>query len=177
MIGDLSQSFGVASARYTAFRPEYPPSVYDFLTNNLSGERTVAVELGAGSGQATRRLAEIFDKVIAVEPDKRLAGEGDFADNVIVQVVAAEDADVPAGSANAVVSATAFHWMDQPLTCKRAAQWLRPGGVFFPFAFDVFQFEGEAQKFFTAEFEKWRPYRDPRLDDNYNYAEILNETG
>ncbi len=176
MDADLSTSFGEQTLQYTKFRPEYPDSVFAFIEASLGGELNLAVELGAGSGQATRRLATIFHHVIAVEPDARLVKPASFPSNVELQNINAEAATVTPGSVNLVTAATAFHWMDQPLICQHAAQWLQPRGVFFPFAYDVFQFEGNAQAFFLEEFEKWRPYRDARLDNNYNYADELKRT-
>lgn len=173
MSSDLSTSFGEPAANYAVFRPQYPSEIFEFLNAHLKGRKELAIELGAGSGQATARIAEMFGRVIAVEPDRRLAEGGQFPENTRVEIRAAEDADFDRGVADAVLSATAFHWMDQQQICKRAAQWLRPGGVFFPFAFDLFRFDGAAQAFFRSEFEKWRPFRDRRLDENYDYAAVL----
>lgn len=177
MTSDLSTSFGHKSAQYTRYRPAYDDAIFAFLNDNLAASRRWAVELGAGSGQATGQIAQLFENVIAVEPDQRLVEQAEFPANVSARVCAAEDASFDANSVDAVLIATAFHWMDQPLICERASQWLSPGGVFFPFAYDVFEFEGEIQSYFSSEFEKWRPYRDKRLDDNYDYPSILKNSG
>ncbi|MEZ5892849.1 MAG: class I SAM-dependent methyltransferase, partial [Parvularculaceae bacterium] len=172
-MSDPSKNFGEAAKRYSAFRPDYPAAVFEFLTAHAASGRGFAVDLGAGSGQATRRLATLYDRVVAVEPDSRLAGDGAFAANVAVEVKAAEEADFPAGSVDAVISATAFHWMDQPLVCRHVARWLKPGGAFFPFAFDAFEVEGEAGEIYKSEFKKWAAYRDRRLIDCYDYLRAL----
>ena len=177
MTSDLSTSFGDKTANYTRYRPAYDDAIFSFLSGNLAAQRRWAVELGAGSGQATGQIAQMFENVIAVEPDQRLVEQAQFPPNVSARVCAAEDAAFDANSVDAVLIATAFHWMDQQLICERATQWLAPGGVFFPFAYDVFEFEGGVQDYFLREFEKWRPYRDARLDDNYDYPAILEQSG
>ena len=170
-------AFGEKPIDYARFRPDYDLSIFDFLMENLRCESRKAVELGAGAGQATRRIAKLFDRVIAVEPDQRLIENADLPENVTAKVAAAEDADFGAGSVSAVVAATSFHWMDQTKICRNASNWLSTGGVFFPFAYDVFKLEGAAQRFFASEYEKWKPYRDRRLDENYDYCAALREAG
>lgn len=177
MAHDPSLSFGDKAACYRQYRPGYDETIFDFLTSHLTGARDLAVELGAGSGQATSAIARLFERVIAIEPDARLLEEADFPTNVKARVGAAEEADFDPHIVDAIFSATAFHWMDQASICRKAARWLRPGGVFFPFAYDVFEFEGSVQDYFAEEFEKWRPYRDARLDVNYDYPAILDRSG
>jgi SAM-dependent methyltransferase len=174
---DPSKTFGAPSSNYTLYRPNYPADVFDFLKTHLRSGRELGIDLGAGSGQATRQLASIFDRVIAVEPDERLANDAALPENADIHVKAAEAAEFADASIDAVISATAFHWMDQPAICQNAARWLKPGGVFFPFAYDVFRFENGVHDYFAEEFEKWRPYRDPRLDENYDYPDVLHRSG
>lgn len=176
-MSDPSTNFGEAAKRYTAFRPSYPPEIFDFLIGKVVSGRMRAIDLGAGSGQATRMLARLFGHVTAVEPDARLVREAGLSDNVEFIVKSAETADFARGSIDAVISATAFHWMDQPLICRKAAGWLKPGGVFFPFAFDAFEVEGAAEDFYKTEFEKWTAYRDRRLVECYDYVRALRNAG
>lgn len=176
-MADPSRNFGEAAARYAEFRPDYPQEILDFLLSHITSGRICAVDLGAGSGQATRKLSRLFDEVIAVEPDGRLVEDSRLPANVKIQLNAAETVDFASESLDAVISATAFHWMDQMLICYNAARWLKPGGAFFPFALDAFQVAGEASDYFADEFGKWRPYRDQRLVDCYDYGAALRESG
>ncbi|WP_375203952.1 class I SAM-dependent methyltransferase [Hyphococcus sp.] len=175
-MADPSMNFGEAAARYSAFRPEYPREVFDFLLSHVTSGCARAADLGAGSGQATRRLAGLFDEVIAVEPDGRLAGDAGLPENAVIEVKAAEAAIFDEASLDAVISATAFHWMDQKLICNNVARWLKRGGAFFPFAFDAFEVAGAASDYFADEFDKWRVYRDRRLVENYDYGKVLKES-
>ncbi len=176
-MADPSKNFGEAADRYSAFRPQYPPEVFDFLIAHVTSGRSRAADLGAGSGQATGALARLFDHVTAVEPDARLTQAAQFPANVKVKVASAEEAAFEDASLDAVICATAFHWMDQGAICCNAARWLKPGGAFFPFAFDAFEVSGRANEFFSEEFAKWAAYRDRRLLECYDYPKVLEESG
>lgn len=56
----------------------------------------------------------------------RSAEGGDF--DVRFEICAFEDFDAPTGSFSALVSATAFHWVDPEVGWRRAADLLRPDG-------------------------------------------------
>ncbi len=89
------------------------------------------LEVGCGTGQATRPLAERGVEVYALELGSALA---DLARahvsglNVTVETVAFEDyhSDTPF---DALVSVQAFHWLEPTAGVARAASLLRPGGA------------------------------------------------
>ena len=90
------------------------------------------LEIGAGTGLATVPLAERGYQILAVElgPElaeivrRRLAAYPD----VEVVVAPFENWPLPKEPFDAVVSATAFHWIDPAIRVAKAAQALRPGG-------------------------------------------------
>jgi SAM-dependent methyltransferase len=174
---DGSKEFGGYASAYAARRPSYPAIVFDTLMSALDGPRRSAVELGAGSGQATRAFAERFDFVTAVEPDARMLSEFPGIANVRVVNVSAEEADFAAGSIDAVVAATSFHWMDQPSVTANAHRWLREGGVFFPFLYNAFAIDGPAQEAYDRHAGLWAPFKDPRLVENVDYARMVKGVG
>src|SRR5262249_10190409 len=132
---DHRRLFGGDPAAYDRGRPDYPSRVYEILTARCglrSGAATL--EIGPGSGLATRRLLALgADPLVAVEPDERLAAylserlraEGHSID---LRVEAFEEAALGASSFDLVVSATAFHWLDQPVALAKAGRILRCGG-------------------------------------------------
>ena len=66
--------FGADVDAYERGRPGHPPRVYELLVQRcglVPGTRVL--EIGPGTGQATRRLLELGADVLAVEPDERLA--------------------------------------------------------------------------------------------------------
>ncbi|MEE2693081.1 MAG: class I SAM-dependent methyltransferase [Pseudomonadota bacterium] len=173
---DASREFGDVAARYAALRPAYPAELFAFLLDRLDGRRERAVDLGAGSGQASRALVGLFPHVTAVEPDARMLAHLDapVAERINLP---AEEADFAAGSVDAVVAATSFHWMDQERVCASVARWLRPGGVFFPFLYTPFAPQGPAQAIYERHWRLWLPHMDRRLGAKADYSRAIRESG
>ncbi len=174
---DGSRAFGGHAALYARRRPGYPPTVFDALDAALKGPRDHAVDLGAGSGQATKELAKRFAHVTAIEPDTRMAAEFPAIANVDVLNAAAETAEIGDSAVDAVVAATSFHWMDQKEVVANAHRWLRAGGVFFPFRYSAFEVEGPAEAVFRKHEALWAPFKDRRLTANIEYGRPVVASG
>jgi SAM-dependent methyltransferase len=118
---------------YDAARPGYPPEVLAELQAccNL-GPASQVLEIGCGSGQATRLLTASGAAIQGLEPGpaladlarKNLAG----SPNVRIVTTTFEAADEKPGAYDLIVSATAFHWTDPDVSFAKAATLLRPGG-------------------------------------------------
>src|SRR3954470_5445434 len=68
--------FGPVAAAYAAVRPDYPERVFEVLRDRCGlGASSRVLEIGAGPGQATRRLAETAAHVVAVEPSEAVVEE------------------------------------------------------------------------------------------------------
>jgi SAM-dependent methyltransferase len=125
--------FGRVAETYAAARPGYPQRVYDILRERCDlGPASRVIEIGAGSGQATKRLVEAGAHVVAVEPSAALAellsGAIRFPERLQVVVAAFEDVTLPAASFDIAAVATAFHWLDGDRALLQIASILRPGG-------------------------------------------------
>jgi SAM-dependent methyltransferase len=175
--GDAALGFGDVAARYAALRPAYPKALFDFLLAHLEGPRGIAVDLGAGPGKASVDLARYFGKVVMVEPDARMLAAACDHRRLEPRNCAAEDADFAVGSLDCVISATAFHWMDQDAVCAKVARWLRPRGVFFPFLYGPFFVKGDAQPAFRRHWALWAPFMDKRLGAKADYMRPMKASG
>lgn len=122
--------FGLDPEGYAAGRPPYPRWVFDVLRSRCGLRPTVRVlEVGPGTGLATRPLVEAGASVVAVEPDPGLARHlrVGFGDAVEVVEATLEDARLPDGF-DLAVAATSFHWVDQHSGLSKLGQAVRPGG-------------------------------------------------
>ncbi|MFI9272051.1 class I SAM-dependent methyltransferase [Kitasatospora sp. NPDC052896] len=130
----LRRTFDEDAELYDRARPGYPPGLYDDLAGLAgAGPGSHVLEVGCGTGQATVPLAERGCRITAVEagPEMAAVARRNLAGVAAVEVVTAEFESwpLPAEPFDAVVSATAFHWIDPAVRVAKAADALRPGGA------------------------------------------------
>ena len=124
--------FGSDPAAYDAARPGHAERVYELLVARC-GLRPGAnvLEIGPGTGQATRRLLKLGAKpLVGVEPDPALAAylEKSAGNRLDLHIVPLEDAQLPARTFDLAVAASSFHWVDEELGLAKVFVALRPGG-------------------------------------------------
>lgn len=125
----MAESFGVDPERYDRARPRYPDALVARILDGAPG--TDVLDVGCGTGIAARQFRAAGATVLGVEPDGRMAA---FARRGGIPVeVATFEAWEPAGRMfDAVVAATAWHWIDPVAGAAAAARVLRPGGRLVP---------------------------------------------
>lgn len=126
MTGERSLSFGEEAAAYERGRPTYPPEAIDWL---LPAAAVDVLDLGAGTGKLTVRLAERGLSVTAVDPiPEMLEVLSNSLPSVPALLGSAEDIPLPDNSVDAVLVAQAWHWFDPDRAAAEVARVLRPGG-------------------------------------------------
>ncbi|WP_236718230.1 class I SAM-dependent methyltransferase [Actinoplanes sp. TFC3] len=76
---DRATSFGAVAADYERFRPGYPAAVADLVAAYAGRPIATALEIGAGTGKATRLFAARGITVTATDPgDRGRPGRGHF---------------------------------------------------------------------------------------------------
>lgn len=122
----MAEWFGLEAARYDRARPTYPGALIDRIIAMSPGKRFV--DVGCGTGISSRPFQAAGCTVLGVEPDARMAA---FARSrgLDVEVARFEDWD-PAGRVfDAVVSGTAWHWVDPLAGARKVAEALAPHGL------------------------------------------------
>lgn len=131
-IDERRLAFGSVADMYERARPSYPPAAIDGLCEYARLEPGARVlEVGAGTGKATRLLAERGLLVTALEPDPAMAALARAGTRGIPGVAVEESGFEqwrPSGRFRAVLSFQAWHWIDPAVRYERAAQALEQGG-------------------------------------------------
>lgn len=123
------RSFDEAAEAYDAERPGYPEALFDDLFAELAGSARV-LEIGCGTGKATRSLLARGAHVVGVELGANLAAVArrHFAGaGFEVHVARFEDWEAPGAAFDLAVSAQAYHWVHPEIAGAKIARALRPG--------------------------------------------------
>ncbi|WP_406193035.1 class I SAM-dependent methyltransferase [Kitasatospora sp. NBC_01560] len=127
--------FGVIAKAYERFRPGYPDELFEVVAAYAGRPVRTALEIGAGTGKATRLFAGRGVAVTATEPDEAMLAELRRAVPAGVRAVRAAFEDVqPGDTYDLVYAAAALHWTRPQGRWPRVAALLEPDGVFASFA-------------------------------------------
>jgi SAM-dependent methyltransferase len=125
-------SFEVVDAvDYDELRPSYAPEAVAWVAERSSlRSRSVVLDLGAGTGQLSRRFEPLGVEIVAVEPaaNMRVVLE-ERLPRIRVEEGTAEAIPCPDLSVDAVVVGNAFHHFDQDAAFVEIGRVLRPGCV------------------------------------------------
>jgi len=137
-------NFNDAATEYDRLRPTYVPELYaDITAYSGINANSHALEIGIGTGQATRPILETGCKLIAIELGNNLAqiAQQNFAEYKTFEVknMAFEDYECLSDTFDVVYSASAFHWIPEEFGYPRVFQLLKSGGTFARFAVNPYK--------------------------------------
>src|SRR5438874_2139549 len=129
----LGRVFNEVPELYDRVRPTYPDELFaDLVAITGMNERSAVLEVGCGTGQATRSLAALGCSVTAVEPGAGMAAvvrqRLGTSPNVRVETSSFEEWDDRGRQFDVLVAASAWHWVDPAIGWGRAHNVLHPEG-------------------------------------------------
>jgi SAM-dependent methyltransferase len=130
--------FSRQSAAYRRYRPEYPPSLIEFVVASAPARR-LAVDCASGSGQAALALASHFDVVLAVDASASQLARAPPHPRVRYAVSLAERLPLRDGSVDLVAAAQAAHWFDFDRFHAECRRVLAPGGLVAVWTYGLFR--------------------------------------
>ena len=119
-----ASSFGDDAEQYDRVRPPYPGPLIDRL---LSDRPTAVLDVGCGTGIASRLFMARGCHVLGLEPDARMASVARRR-GVTVEEARFEDWDAGSRQFDLLIAAQAWHWVDPHAGAAKAADVLHPGG-------------------------------------------------
>lgn len=127
-------TFNEQAKRYDDLRPIYPDTMYTDLIHyaNLN-ESSNLLEIGIGTGQATKPLLDKNYTITAIEIGDKLAKytQNKYSDYNNLTVITSDFESVQLKEKyNLIYSASAFHWIDPDLGVSKVYDLLEEHGVF-----------------------------------------------
>jgi SAM-dependent methyltransferase len=173
--------FGEDADAYDRTRPVAPDSVFEEAVR-LAGLRpgSTVVEVGPGTGQATRPLAERGLRVLALEIDPRLADRArhDLVGfpHVSVRTTSFEGWDPHDETFDAVFACNSFHWVEAEVRFVKAAAVLKPHGHLVVVSTPVVVPEG-ASRFWWDVQDDWVAVGAERVDPATKHPDLVGDLG
>lgn len=131
-VTERALTFGSVASSYERFRLGYPDELVDQVLSYAARPVHTALEIGAGTGKATRVFASRGIAVTATDPDPAMLAE--LRKHVPVATIAAAFEELPTNTAyDLVFAAAALHWTRPEGRWERVAALLEPGGTFASF--------------------------------------------
>jgi SAM-dependent methyltransferase len=130
-MSDRALSFGAVAETYERFRPGYPVALRDLVLEYAGRPIRTALEIGAGTGKATRLFASAGSvTVTATDPAEEMLAELRKHVPASVRTVRAAFEDLPLDTAyDLVYAGAALHWTSPAGRWERMAALVAPGGV------------------------------------------------
>lgn len=159
-MSERALSFGSGAADYERYRPGYPDELVAEVLGYAGRPVRTALEIGAGTGKATRVFAAAGIEVLATDPDAAMLAELRRHLPEGVRTLHAPFEELAGtGRFDLVFAAAAMHWTDPADRWPRVAALLQPDGVFASFGGQV----GIADRDLDGEVRK---AREPFLADD-----------
>ncbi|MFJ9388055.1 class I SAM-dependent methyltransferase [Nocardioides sp. NPDC101246] len=130
---ERSLSFGAVAEDYERFRPGYPDELVALVSEVAVGPVGRAIEIGAGTGKATRTFAAAGIEVVATDPDADMLGvlRRECSGLPVTAVHAALEELEPAAHEpfDLLYAAAAWHWTAPATRWDLATALVRDGGA------------------------------------------------
>lgn len=153
--------FSDKAVDYAKYRPSYPAEAIDIILQRLDTSQVLVADIGAGTGIASRLLAQRGVQVIAIEPNAAMRQMAESHRLVEFHEGTAEVTHLLDNSVDLVTCFQAFHWFDPEPSLQEFHRILKPSGQL------ALVWNGrDLQAAFTAEYS-----RLVREASNYHPAE------
>jgi ubiquinone/menaquinone biosynthesis C-methylase UbiE len=121
------ERFSDRALNYAQYRPSYPQAAIDCILEGLASP-LVAADIGAGTGIASRLLAQREVRVLAIEPNAAMRQASVPHPLVEYREGTAEKTNLSDASVDLVTCFQAFHWFDRKATLAELQRILKPSG-------------------------------------------------
>ncbi len=173
-------NFGVLGSSYDSARRGYPQEVYDYLKSFTKVSNPRTLDIGCGTGLATRELQKNGFEVIGLDKDEIMIETAKkYGKDIPYSVAKAEQLPFEGDTFDIVTAFTAFHWFTHKKAVNEIKRVLKDGGIFFAALKDN-RYDNEHAKAQQQDYQTiLRKYVGDKYNsaNNYNPEKILAECG
>lgn len=168
--------FSKVATGYSAYRPNYPDSLFKALVDVVGGERAsnaLVWDCAAGNGQASLALADHFKRVFATDASVAQISGAPARANLVCAAATAEASPLHAGSVDVVTVAQALHWFDFDLFYSEVKRVLAPRGVIAVWSYGLLRVDTNAKlesaidHFSEQTLKGWWPKERRYVNESY----------
>ncbi|PWT96368.1 MAG: SAM-dependent methyltransferase [Candidatus Melainabacteria bacterium] len=132
---DPADKFTGLATLYDKARPGYPAAALSAILNHCGlAEGSTLVDVGCGTGIASRAFAQLGLQVIGIEPNNDMRAVAQSGNQELTgphpsyREGKAEATGLPSACSDAVAAAQAFHWFDPEESLSEFYRIVKPGG-------------------------------------------------
>lgn len=172
----MKDHFSASAERYASCRPGYPAALADWLAA-AAPARTLAWDVGCGSGQMSVLLGDRFARVVGSDGSTAQLAHARRHARVAYGAMLAEAAALADGCADLIVAAQSAHWFDLPRFHDEVRRVARAGALVALIAYgnavlDESALEDRFLRFYHDEIgAHWPPERQ-LIEDGYATLEF-----
>jgi len=167
--------FETGGSEYSKYRPKYPSSLVSYLTK-LAPETELAVDVGCGTGQLTKLLANTFNTVMGFDPSNDQLANADPDPHITYQCAPAEELPIENSCASLVTAAQAAHWFNLHEFYQEVRRITLPGGILALISYGVLSLEPHLdnmfQEFYWNDLSPYWPPERTLVDTGYASIEF-----
>lgn len=119
--------FSNHAAQYAAFRPSYPPDLFEFIFRHVKNF-DLAWDAGTGNGQVARDLSKKFKKVFATDISQQQLDNAYQGENIFFEI-AGETISFPESQFDLITVAQAIHWFDRQKFYQEVKRVAKPDAI------------------------------------------------
>lgn len=162
--------FDEGGKAYARFRPEYPPELAAYLAS-IAPVNTPAADIGCGSGQLTKLLAQHVGAVFGLDPSASQITHAQPHDRITYLCAPAEQLPLHDNSIGLITAAQAAHWFNLPAFYEEVRRVALPGGILALVSYGVLKLDAELdprfQVFYYREIGPYWPTERALVDSGY----------
>ncbi|MBL6449528.1 class I SAM-dependent methyltransferase [Fulvivirga sp. 29W222] len=134
----VKDNFSRQSDLYAAYRPHYPPMLYNYLFDKIKNFN-YAWDCGTGNGQVAYQLSKRFKKVCATDISSKQLENAVKVPNIQYMLAPAESTSIPSSCVDLITVAQALHWFEVESFYKEVLRVASPDATLAYWGYNILQ--------------------------------------